>query len=264
MTEFQNFRDQRRQWRSEWRTRHQSGRGHIWTGVLILIIGIGALLKAALVPLPYWLFSWPMILIIIGCFIGLRHKFRGATWFILILIGSTFLLDDIYPDIEMRRYTWPLVLIVVGIFFILRPRRNWQKDESEKKSSSGIPPPLSIDPEATYSKDDYVSATSIFGGTKKNILTKNYKGGEIVNIFGGTELNLSKADINEEAVIEITTIFGGTKLIIPSNWTVKSEAAVIFGGIEDKRPMPATNEPTNKILTLKGTVIFGGVDIRSY
>jgi hypothetical protein len=39
---------------------------------------------------------------------------------------------------------------------------------------------------------------------------------------------------------------------------------VIFGGIEDKRPMPATNEVSNKMLTIKGTVIFGGIDIKSY
>ena len=88
---------------------------------------------------------------------------------------------------------------------------------------------------------------------------KNY-----LNIFGGTELDLSRADINGEAIIEMTTIFGGTKLVVPSNWTVKSDAAVIFGGVEDKRAMPAVNEVTNKTLTLKGTVIFGGIDIKSY
>ncbi len=75
---------------------------------------------------------------------------------------------------------------------------------------------------------------------------------------------MSQADIVNEAVIETTTIFGGIKLIIPSNWTVKTEAAVIFGGIDDKRPMPALNEPTNKTLTIRGTVIFGGVDIKSH
>src|ERR1051325_9679209 len=75
------------------------------------------------------------------------------------------------------------------------------------------------------SKEDYINTTSVFGGAKKNMLTKNFKGGEIVNIFGGTELNLSQADVNGEAVVEMTTIFGGTTFIVPSNWTVKSDAA---------------------------------------
>jgi hypothetical protein len=151
---------------------------------------------------------------------------------------------------------------VVGLFFIFRPRRRWQGDE--KKTAGIIAVDVGVDSETSYSKEDIVNATSIFSGTNKSILSKNFKGGEIVNIFGGTELNLSQADMNNEAIIETTTIFGGIKLIIPSNWTVKSDAAVIFGGIDDKRPMPALNEPTNKVLTIKGTVIFGGIDIKSH
>ena len=276
MSDFESRREQRRRMREEWKSNFRDRQGYMmagvhtrgskWTGVFILLIGVVLLLKAALIPLPYWFFSWPMFLIALGVFIGLRHGFRGITWLILMLIGGAFLADHIYPDIYMRRYTWPLVLIILGIFFIFRPRRRWHWELGEKKSSSDSDMPTDpvINPEATDSKEDYVNATSVFGGAKKNILSKNFKGGEIVNIFGGTELNLSQADINGEAVIEMTTIFGGTKLIIPSNWTVRSDAAVIFGGIEDKRAMPAINESTGKILSLKGTVIFGGIDIRSY
>ena len=116
----------------------------------------------------------------------------------------------------------------------------------------------------TYSSDDYVDTTSIFGGCKKNILTKDFKGGDVVNVFGGTELNLSQSDINGTAVLELTTIFGGTKLIVPSHWSVKSEAVTIFGGIEDKRQVSPSLDRPEKILLLKGTVIFGGIDIKSF
>ena len=85
-----------------------------------------------------------------------------------------------------------------------------------------------------------------------------------MNIFGGTELDLSQADLSGVAVIDLTTIFGGTKLLIPSNWSVKSEAVTIFGGIEDKRRMQATIEVPQKTLLLRGTVIFGGIDIKSF
>ena len=267
MTEFQDFREKRKQWKNEWRMRHRSSHGHVWTGVFILLIGVAALLKATLTDFPNWVFSWEMLLIAIGFFLGLRHNFQGAAWFILILVGGAFLIDDVYPDIEMRRYTWPLVLILVGLFFIFRfrPRRRWQWHGDENKIDSGvISVDVGVDSETSYSKEDFVNATSIFSGTNKSVLSKNFKGGEIVNIFGGTELNLSQADISTEAIIETTTIFGGIKLVIPSNWTVKTEAAVIFGGIDDKRPLPALNEPTNKTLTIKGTVLFGGVDIKSH
>jgi predicted membrane protein len=264
-------RKMKEEWREKFRNRHgymmdgAQMRGYSWTGVLLLLIGVAALLKAALVPLPYWLFTWPMLLIVLGFFVGIRHGFRGISWAIMILIGGAFLADHIYPDFELRRYTWPAVLIVMGLFFIFRPRRRWQCDPDEKKKfASDMPADPVINPEQTFSKEDFVNATSVFGGTKKIIISKNFKGGDILSIFGGTELDLSKADINGTAILELINIFGGTKLILPSNWTVKSEAAVIFGSIEDKRSVTPAADGTEKILLLKGTVMFGGVDIKNY
>lgn len=287
MTDLNDFREQKRKWREErrkmreeWREKFYNRRGYMmggiytrgrmWTGVFILLIGIILLLKVSNIIPPEWswIYTWPVFLIALGAFIGLRHTFHGITWLILILIGGAFLADHLYPGYQLHRYTWPFVLILLGLFFIFRPRGHWHWEAWDEKKSfpdPGTSQDTQMNTDTTAdSKDDYVNATSVFGGAKKNILSKNFKGGEIVNIFGGTELNLSQADINGEAVIEMTTIFGGTKLIVPSNWTVKSDAAVIFGGVEDKRSMPVINESSGKILTLKGTVIFGGIDIKSY
>jgi predicted membrane protein len=208
------------------------------------LIGVAALLKASLTNLPDWVFSWPSFLIALGFFIGLRHNFRGVAWFILMMIGGVSLFDHINPDFSLRRYIWPLALIAVGFFFIIRPRRrNWEHWAEKKNVGTGMPgidTPLN---EETWSEEDFVDSTSI---------------------FGGTDLDLTQADFTGTAVIELTTIFGGTKLIVPSNWSIKSEAVIIFGGIEDKRKMPAIPENANKLLVLKGTVIFGGIDIKSY
>jgi hypothetical protein len=66
-----DWREERRKRREEWRSRFRDRRGygmdgsHMrgygWTGVLLLLIGVVALLKAALVPIPYWVYSWPML-----------------------------------------------------------------------------------------------------------------------------------------------------------------------------------------------------------
>jgi hypothetical protein len=53
-------------------------------------------------------------------------------------------------------------------------------------------------------------------------------------------------------------------MLVPSNWAIKSEVVTIFGGIEDKRRMQAITEAPEKTLFLKGTVIFGGIDIKSF
>ena len=270
--DFENrFKDRWEERKKRWeeRSEHRSGHSHIWTGVFIILIGVAALIKASVTDLPDWVFSWHTFLVALGFFVGIKHGFKGATWFILILIGSTFLVRDIYPELAIRRYIWPTALIVVGAFLILRPRRrhHWHWDDNQKKTtgtnSSGIAEAAPID-NSYDTKEDYVDSTSVFGGAKKNIISKSFKGGDLVNIFGGTELDLTRADFTGIATIELTTIFGGTKLIIPSNWTVKSEVVTIFGGMEDKRNMQTLTDNPEKILKITGTVIFGGIEIKSF
>ena len=238
-----------------------SGRSNTWTGVFIVLIGIAALVKVSNPDLPHWLFSWKTFLIALGLFIGFKHNFKGGAWFVLILVGAGFLTGDIYPEIPVRRYIWPMVLIVVGAFLIFRPRRNWggPGEDKDKDDTDAF-----LASEKTYTKDDFVDSTTIFGGSKKIIISKNFKGGDIVNVFGGTELDLTQADMNGQAILELTTVFGGTTLFIPSNWDIKSEAVMIFGGVEDKRKMNAPPDSPKKILVIQGTVIFGGIDIKSF
>ena len=246
----------------EQRSRHS----HIWTGAFILLIGIAALVKASVTDLPDWMFSWQVFLIALGVFIGLKHNFRGPSWFIMILVGGAFLIRDLYPELHVRRYIWPAILIMIGAFILLRPRRRLSFGDS----GPGNPTPGAgegatiLDEEESWSQDDFIDTTSVFGGAKKNILSKDFKGGDIVTVFGGTELNLSQADIKGRVPLEITTIFGGTKLIVPSNWEVKSEAVTIFGGLEDKRSLPAVTHNPDKVLVISGTVLFGGIEIKSF
>ena len=117
---------------------------------------------------------------------------------------------------------------------------------------------------ATTSTEDVLEVNVVFGAVKKNIISKDLKGGEINVVFGGTELNFNQADFNDKITIEVNVVFGGTKLIVPSNWTVKSEVVTIFGGMEDKRNSQTLADSPEKLLLLKGTVIFGGIDIKSF
>ena len=265
MSNFENrWEERKKAWEN--RVERRAGSGHIWTGMLLLLIGSVALLRSYVADFPRWVFSWQMLLIVLGLFIGGRHRFHGAAWFVLLLVGLTFLINDYFIETDIRQHIWPLILIAVGAFFIFRSRQSpghntWTGKKNQALPDDGSTPVGSN----TYSQDDYVDTTSIFGGCKKNILTKDFKGGDVVNVFGGTELNLSQSDINGTAVLELTTIFGGTKLIVPSHWSVKSEAVTIFGGIEDKRQLlPPSLDRPEKILVLKGTVIFGGIDIKSF
>lgn len=234
---------------------------HIWIGGILLIIGSVALLKMFGIEFPDFLFSWQMLLIAIGLFVGIRKDFQGATWLILILIGSLFLINEFFVFDKLRRFLLPIILIGSGLFFIFRPKKSYNYvDYNAAGQPNEIPLPKGVNP----TSEDYIDTTSIFGGTKKKVFSKAFRGGDMVNIFGGSEIDLTQADINGTAVIDVTTLFGGATLLVPSNWNVVSDAVAILGEVKDKRVMTNIPENNNKTLLIKGTVIFGGVDVKSF
>lgn len=265
-------REYRRQRRMERREYSGSGNGRIWTGLFLLIIGGVALLKAMMFPIPEWLFSWQVLLIIIGLFSGLRSRFENNVWIVLILIGTVFLLDDFFPGIILRTYLWPLAIIALGVFFIIKPRhRHFNREEQDNSntpdqgnSNMGGSENTFAGKNQSWSEKDFIDSTSFFGGTKKNIVSKNFRGGDITNIFGGCEIDLTQADISGTVKLDLTQIFGGTKLVVPSNWLVKVEMDAFFGGVDDKRRMQNVQGNADKTLILHGTSIFGGIEIQSY
>jgi predicted membrane protein len=99
---------------------------------------------------------------------------------------------------------------------------------------------------------------------KKNIVSKQFEGGEIRSVFGGAELNFSQCDMVDKAEIQITQVFGGIKMIVPSNWKVQSEITTVMGGIDDKRKSESSIvDGDDKLLILKGNLVFGGIEIKS-
>jgi len=256
----------------------RSNNSRVFAGIFIIAIGILFFLKqSGFAVFPYWFFTWPMILIAVGIFSGVKHGFRGAGWLVMIIIGSFFLLDDVMNVYNLRNYMVPAILVGVGAMLIIRPKKNdgWRfdKDRWKRRTEDQASAAASSFQSADYSTSDSgyadtteerLDATAIFGAVKKNILSKNFRGGDATSIFGGSEIDLSKADINGTVVIDVTAILGGVKLIVPSHWTIRQEIAAIFGGVEDKRDTHSIITVQNKVLILKGTAFMGGIEITSY
>jgi predicted membrane protein len=232
----------------------QNRRNLIFAG--ILIIGAGKLWlfhEMGLFNLPEWMFSWKTFLIAFGLIIGLMTRFKEWFWMVPVSIGTIFLLGDI-PGIEfdVRKYAWPIIIILFGTFLLVRafmkrgPNRGWN-NSCIVDSQGG---------------EDNIDLVSIFGGHKRKLFSKHFKGGEVVNIFGGTELDLSQADIQGTVVIDNTNVFGGMKITVPANWEVRTEMTSIMGGTDDKRTTREIDH--TKVLVLTGVCIFGGVDVRSH
>jgi len=65
-------------------------------------------------------------------------------------------------------------------------------------------------------------------------------------------------------VLNINNVFGGIKIIVPANWEIQTDVNTIFGGVEDKRPYQSIVTNPDKILVIKGSVTFGGIEIQNY
>ncbi|HWK07683.1 MAG TPA: LiaF domain-containing protein [Puia sp.] len=251
------------------------GMGRLGAGLFLLLIGGVLLLDQMGFPLPDWLFRWYVIMIAAGLFIGFRHNFRGGSWLAFILIGGFFFIQDNYPNIPFHRFIWPAILIFIGMLIIISPRghrRYWRDGEDwgrrrdwgrwaercGRRNTQGF-----ATMKEGYSSEDFIDATAIFGGVHKKVVSKNFKGGDVTSIMGGTELDLTQADFTGVAKLEVTQIMGATKIIVPPHWEVRSEVTALFAGYEDKRQQPAITNP-DKLLILHGTSVFGGIELKNY
>lgn len=230
--------------------------GRLWGGLALVIIGAVFMARKAGADLPYWIFSGWMIPIAAGIYFGARQSFRPGGWLIPIAIGAAFMIDEFVPGIEMKEFIWPAIIIGAGLIMIFRPRGSRSDRWKSWKNDSFI--------SSTDGSDEILDMVSIFGGNKRNVITKNFRGGEAVSVFGGTELVLTQADFTGTATLELTQVFGGAKLIIPANWKIQSEVVSIFGALDDKRPQSQDGADSTKVLKLIGTSIFGGIEIKSY
>lgn len=258
-------------------------------GIIIIAVGTLILLdKLDFFILPHWLLTWPVILIAVGFLVGAKHNFKGIGWFVIIFVGAFFFAKEHVPfSWGLEPYTWPIVIILVGILILYRGatsrehpawRRQWRhqnnpywhapgatESPSQESASPGpAPEGPSAGPANGGKGEDKVDLTAIFGNIKRRIFSKNFKFADVTTFFGGVELDLTQADIQERAKIDLTQFFGGTTLIVPANWSVESDLVAIMGGINDKRAGVAASAARDKILVISGTAIFAGIEIKSY
>lgn len=246
-------------------------RGKILWGLLIVAVGSIFLAKELGEEIPVWLFNWKMLVIGIGLVTVLKSLFRSGWGYFLILLGGGFLALDLYPELEIKKLLLPIGIILVGLVVIFKPRRpahhrHWKKWANHNKAGKGVfQYEYRCQEEAEVSSEDRTDFYAYMSGVKKSVVSKNYKGGTIRTRFGGVELNLSQADFEGEVVLEIDQLFGGLELIVPAHWEIRPELATGFSSIEDNRTMQSVPSGENpKVLILRGSNVFAGIEIKNY
>lgn len=268
--------------------------GGVIFGFIILAVGVLILLRKLDVFYPDWLLSWPMILIAIGVITLVKHEFKSFFGVMILALGMYFLLEREFNfDFGLQRFIFPVALILVGIYLITQKRKEQQvlNDIQEKiraKSNPSASPTTSSEEynkgektsfsnESAGSKSyagmsgvsgtsysDSVSIDSIMSGINKRMLTKDFQGGKLTAAFGGIDLDLTQSDFTGIVTLQVDVIFGGIKLVVPPHWDVRVEVTNIAAGVEDKRVYRQSEVDPDKVLVIRGTVFFGGLEIKSY
>lgn len=221
-------------------------------GMIFLLIGAFLFIRSLDLNLPVWVFSWQTLIIFIGVLMLVYSQFKNWGGLIMVLVGSIFLVKE-YVDLsyDITRFIWPALFTVVGLALIFGRRQ-----ESTMKDRRVLPPGTSV--------EDYIDSSVIFSGENRVVVSKQFKGGKVTAIFGGADFNLIQADFQDRVEFDVTCIFGGIELIVPANWDIRLDMHTIMGGVTDKRPTELLASNSDKIFVIKGTCIFGGVEIKNY
>lgn len=228
--------------------------GRIVIGSFILLMGVAFLLSNFdLIDfnIPQFIFSWPTILVIIGTIIIINSN--DVAGYILASFGILFLLGRYY-DFNPWDF-WPVLLIVIGLYILLNVHKRPRGCARTTNTRGG---------RGVDVNDDFIDEVAIFGGGKKYINSKNFVGGKTTAIFGGLELDLLDAQLAPgEQTIDMLAIFGGVSFFIPRDWKVVVKLTPIFGGFSDERRRnPNMVDTGEKVIVIKGLVLFGGGEIK--
>lgn len=238
---------------------HKENKKRIFIGLIIILVGTLLLLRNLGMYDDFintYIMHWELLLFGFGLISVLSHGGNGPGY-IIMLIGAIFYsknqLDLPFFD---RINFWQLFIaalfILAGLFIIFK-----RKSTYECRSRNG----------ASTADLDTIDEVAVFGGGDRTMVTDNFKGGKLLAVFGGSNFNLMRSKLAPgKNYIDVLVVFGGFKFIVPEDWNVKINAISIFGGFTDKHrvQVPSQFIDGGPELIIKGFVIFGGGEIKSY
>lgn len=251
---------------SEERDSHERGpcghRGHSVAPGLVIggaFIIMGAALLAGqlgyLGDLSAWQY-WPLILILMGVVKVFNPKASTPErlFGLLFLVAGGGVLAHYLGYIVLRwSLIWPGLILFLGMVIVVSTLFSSRRKHKERGAGK-------------YTSTEHViESIVVFGGREEKNTSKTFKGGDVVCVFGGCNVDLREAEIEgEEAVIHITAVMGGVEVQVPPHWRPVLKGTPIMGGYEDKtRPVVGDLEGPRPKLVIEGVAVMGGVELKS-
>lgn len=257
-------------------------------GLLIVFVGIIFTLdELGVSPALSYLRYWPMAIIAIGIVKMLQAKEGGCAFagLIITLVGVWLQGEELGLLRISLRDVWPVGLVLFGGYLVwqgLNKQRNQPESPSLPSPDAGpfdpstfsgpgwtgspasqapAPEPVPISSSAQKDPNATMSVMAIMGGVTRNNNSKRFRAADLLAIMGGLEIDLRKAEIHGDAVIDVFALWGGIDIRVPPDWTVVSHVVPLMAGVEDSTRVP--DAPTAHRLTLRGFVMMAGVDIKN-
>ncbi len=229
------------------RCRGSSPAPSLVAAVIIITVGVVLFLdRMGLADVGELFRYWPVLLMLLGVANLLKPEQSsrvGGTG--LVIFGGLFLLHNLgYLRVDWSTI-WPLFIVGVGVLLLIRAlegRRQMPVGSAQSRMNQWV----------------------IFGGNKIRNDSKEFRGGELLAVFGGHEVDLTKAEmVEEEVVLTTTAIFGGVELRVPEHWRVVPKVMPLLGAFDDKTYYRNPETAQEKRLIVKGMTLFGGVEIKN-
>ncbi len=286
----------------------------VWGCVLValgIILGINAL---EIAHIDIFFPGWWTLFIIVPCAISLFTEKRKSGAIAGLVIGICLLLSclGVLPFGLFWKLLLPVLLIFLGCVVIARGSSNGavvdkirqaeakqsakrhiveaevvdeETDEETDNNGKEADETDSVDNDDADDADDADESEdhdtpkgeeywSTFSDQDINYGGKTFRGCRGDAGFGGADLDLRNAKIENEAIIRASSIFGGIIVYVPEDIKVEIASTSIFGGASDKRKKAKAKDQAEaktakkkfnnagKNLYIDATCVFGGVEIR--
>ena len=106
-----------------------------------------------------------------------------------------------------------------------------------------------------------MTVVAIMAGVTRGNNSPAFRRADLFAFMGGCEIDLRKAAINGEAVVDLFCMWGGIEIRVPEDWTVVSQIVPLMGGVDDKTRPPQS--ASGHRLTLRGMALMAGVEIKN-
>jgi len=231
-----------------------SNLARIIIGLLFIALGVLLFMKLAgfaiYLPLPDFLLSWQMILIVLGIIL-IASRENSTTGLVLLFIGAFFMARSHFGvDLRMLIRTAIPLLLVLGGVVLLFPRLFFKKKRRVR------------DKHIEQAED--LELVNVFGGGTRLIESEAFRQGEVTCVFSGADLNFKNAGLDKKGgVIQLSSLFSGCNVFVPEDWEVKTEVTTIFAEVSDKRLKKPDHTDHEKVLYVRGVLLFSGLDIKT-